>query len=167
MAIEARRTHAPPDALDLACFELAGRIYGVAIARVREILPTPPITPLPESPQMIEGIVDLRGVWVPVVELGALLASAGVAYKTGARLVVSSVGELVIGFRVDRALPVVAVSPASFEPVPELVRSLGCRIVSAAVRRPDGPPVLVLDLDVLVARIVAEGAPERSAEVAA
>ncbi|MEZ4333496.1 MAG: chemotaxis protein CheW [Myxococcota bacterium] len=167
MAIEARRAHAPQDAIDLACFELAGRIYGVAIDRVREILPTPAITPLPDAPPVIEGIVDLRGVWVPIVDLGALLAGAGATCGARTRLVVASVGELVFGFRVDRAMEVVAVSPASFEPVPELVRSLGCRIVAAAVRRAEASPVLVLDLDVLVARVVADASPERRAEVAA
>jgi purine-binding chemotaxis protein CheW len=167
METEGRRRHAPQDAIDLACFELAGRVYGVAIARVREILPTPSITPLPEAPQVVEGIVDLRGTWVPVVDLGALLADAEATCGARARLVVVSVGELVIGFRVDRAMPVVAVSPASFEPVPELVRSLGCRIVSAAVRRDEGSPVLVLDLDALVARVVADASGDRRAEVAA
>lgn len=167
MATEGRRAHAPPDAIDLACFELAGRIYGVAVERVREILPTPSITPLPEAPQGIEGIVDLRGAWVPVVDLGALLPGGEATVGARTRLVVVSVGELVIGFRVDRAMQVLAVLSTSFESVPELVRSLGCRLVSAAVRRPDASPVLVLDLDVLVARIVADAPPQRRPEVAA
>lgn len=167
MTRDDRRARAPEDAIDLACFELAGRTYAVAIGQVREILPTPTITPLPDSPRVIEGLVDLRGVWIPVVDLAAVLEGGGSPGGSRARLVVASVGELVMAFRVDRAMQVVAVSQAAFEPVPDLIRSLGCRIVSAAVRRPDALPLLVLDLEVLVARVLAEARRGEGEEVAA
>lgn len=167
MAIEDRRARAPLDAIDLACFELAGRAWAVPIGQVREIRSAATITPLPDAPRLIEGLVDLRGTWIPVVDLDALLTAGPASPAARDRLVVVSISELVIAFRVDRALPVVAVSRAAFEPVPELIRSLGGRSVSAAIRRPDASPLLVLDLDVLVARVLADAGPGRSEGFAA
>lgn len=155
------KTSASPDragtpVVDLACFELAGQTYAVAIAHVREILVTPAVTPLPESPPVIEGVIDLRGTLIPVVDLARLLVRDGQAPGSRSRTFVVAVRDFVVGFRVERATQVVAVPVASLEPVPGLARELGCRIVAAAFRRTDREPILVIDLEVLVDRVLGE-----------
>jgi purine-binding chemotaxis protein CheW len=151
------RADTASETIDLACFDLAGQTYAVAIANVREILATPAITPLPESPAVIEGVIDLRGTLIPVVDLARLLArEAPPAPGARARTIVVAVRDIVIGFRVDRATQVVAVPLPALEPVPGLARELGCRVVAAAFRRPDREPILVIDLDVLVGRVLAD-----------
>ncbi|MFO0689286.1 MAG: chemotaxis protein CheW [Myxococcota bacterium] len=153
------RGRASTETLDLACFDLAGQTYAVAIGKVREILVTPTVTPLPDAPPVIEGVLDLRGTLIPVVDLAQLLARDGQHGRGGAprsRTFVVAVRDFVLGFRVERATRVAAVPVSSLEPVPELARELGCRVVAAAFRRPEGDPILVIDLEVLVDRVLSE-----------
>ena len=142
------------DKIDFACFELAGETWAVPIANVREILATPHLTPLPDAPALIEGVIDLRGRLIPIVDLAALLAREVAAAVQRVRTVVVEVRGLVVGFRVERATQVVATSRDALERLPELTRAMGCLAVGAVIRRADRPPVLVLDLDVLIERVL-------------
>ncbi len=154
--------------VELACFELAGQTYAVPIANVREILATPRLTPLPDAPAVIEGVIDLRGTLIPVVDLESLLAREGTPSGPRSRTVVVETRGLVIGFRVDRATQVVATTTDAMEPLPELTREAGCLVVRAVVRRKDRSPILVLELDVLLDRVLRSGhAARASDEVAA
>jgi purine-binding chemotaxis protein CheW len=154
--------------VDLACFELAGQTYAVPIANVREILATPRLTPLPDAPSVIEGVIELRGALIPVVDLESLLVREGTPTGPRSRTVVVETRDLVIGFRVDRATQVVATTADAMERLPELAREVGCLVVGAVVRRKDRPPILVLDLDVLLDRVVRSGSSAcASGEVAA
>lgn len=160
--------------IDFACFELAGETWAVPIASVREILATPRLTPLPDAPAVIEGVIDLRGALIPVVDLAALLVGAGAGGCAGApavgrgRMVVVEARGLVVGFRVERATQVVSTGPESMESIPGLTREAGCRMVGAVIRRASGPPILVLELDVLIERILrGRAASPASGEVAA
>jgi purine-binding chemotaxis protein CheW len=143
--------------VDLACFELAGQTWAVPIANVREILATPRLTPLPDAPSVIEGVIELRGTWIPVVDLESLIIREGTPAGPRSRTVVVETRELVIGFRVDRATQVVATTTDAMERLPELAREVGCLVVGAVVRREDRSPILVLDLEVLLDRVVRSG----------
>lgn len=142
------------DRVDFACFELAGETWAVPIANVREILATPLLTPLPDAPALIEGVIDLRGTLIPVIDLAALLAREVAAAAPRARTVVVAVRGLVVGFRVERATQVVATSRDALERLPELTRAVGCLAVGAVIRRADRPPILVLDLEVVIERVM-------------
>ena len=154
---EATQTRTAHAKVDLACFELAGQTYAVPIARVREILATPRLTPLPDAPSIIEGLIDLRGTLIPVVDLVRLIARDGEPSGPRNRTVVVEARGLVVGFRVDRATEVVAATADSIETIPELTREAGCVVVGAVVRRKDRPPILVLELDVLIDRVLRSG----------
>lgn len=141
-------------AVDLACFEIAGQTYAVEIERVREILATPVVTRLPDAPAAIEGVIDLRGALIPVLDLAAFLAPASAPRTSGTRMFVVVVRDGLVGFRVERATHVVRVARESLEAVPGLLREAGCDAVAAAVRRDQRPPIFLLDLGVLVERVV-------------
>ena len=70
-------TALPVDALAWCTFRVAGGDYGVALARVQEVLRPLPVTRLPLGPPAIAGLINLRGRIVPVVDLRALLRPAG------------------------------------------------------------------------------------------
>jgi purine-binding chemotaxis protein CheW len=154
--------------IDFACFELAGETWAVPIANVREILATPRLTPLPDAPALIEGVIDLRGTLIPIVDLAALLARDVVSAAERGRTVVVEARGLVVGFRVERATQVVATSREALERLPELTRAVGCLAVGAVIRRADRAPILVLELDVLIERVLqARAAVPPTDEVAA
>ncbi len=59
--------------VNLACFEVKGQLYALEVTAVREIVRMQPIAPLPNAPSLIEGVVDLRGAVVPILDLSRVL----------------------------------------------------------------------------------------------
>lgn len=135
--------------VDLACFEIRGRVYGIDVLQIREIVRAQEVTPLPRAPELIEGVVDLRGAVIPVVDLGRALEGAPVA-DAGTRIAVLEVDDMVFGLRVEAAVDVLSVSAATIDEPPSLATHAGYDAVRAVVRRSDAPPVLVLSLDHLL-----------------
>jgi len=153
----------PDDGLELACFGWAGSLYAVDVTQVVEILRAPPVVPLPHAPALIEGVADLRGVVLPIVDLGRVLGGAPVGEAPGARIVVLRVDDLVFGLRVGETSEVLSLPAGHVEAVPRLAAQAGYELVRAVVRRPGGLPVLVLSLEELVARVYRSAAAEAAA----
>lgn len=135
--------------VDLACFEIRGRVYGIDVLQIREIVRSQPVTPLPRAPRLIEGVVDLRGAVIPVVDLGRALDGEPVA-DAGTRIAVLEVDDMVFGLRVEAAVDVLSVGAGMIDEPPSLATHAGYDAVRAVVRRSDAPPVLVLSLDHLL-----------------
>jgi len=141
--------------LDLACVEVHGRVYGVDVLGVREIVHDAPVTPLPKAPTLIEGVVDLRGRMLPIFDLGRALGGEPVA----GQIAVLEIGGLVLGMRVASAVDVLSVELAELQ-APAGIVGAGLGPVQGVVRRPGAPPVLVLALDSLLETVRGVSAPE-------
>lgn len=105
----------------LVVFQLAGETYGIDIACVQEIIRIQPVTRVPRTPPFVEGVINLRGRIIPVIDLrkrfGLPLAEA-----TGSsRIMVVEVGALVVGFIVDSVSEVLRLSRDNIEPTPPIV----------------------------------------------
>jgi purine-binding chemotaxis protein CheW len=135
---------------ELACFELHGQVYGVDVQQIREIVRSQAVTPLPRAPGLVEGVIDLRGTIVPVVDLGRGLGGSPCGDGPQARIAIVEVEGLVFGLRVEGASDVAAVAAAEVEEPPPLVTQTGYQAVRAVVRRDAGQPVLVLSLEHLL-----------------
>ena len=139
--------------LELACFELAEACYAVDVAQVREIARCPALAKLPHAPALIEGVADLGGVVLPILDLGRVLGLAAVSEPERARLVVLDADGLRFGLRIPPAVEVVAVPLADVEAVPALATQAGYEAVRAVVRRPNRTPLLVLSVEALLERV--------------
>lgn len=133
--------------VDLACFLLQGNVYAMDVAHVREIVHCQEVTSLPKAPELIEGVIDLRGAVVPVVDLGRVLEGEPVKETPRARIVVVEVEGLVFGTRVEAATQVLSVESLRLEEPPALATHSGYDAVRAVLRRPDEVPILVLSMD--------------------
>lgn len=133
--------------VNLACFELAGRLYALDVSHVREIVRMAEITPLPMSPALIEGVVELRDGVVPVIDLGRALGGEPCQISARARIAVLEIDELVVGLVVEQAAEVLSLDAASLVDPPSLATQAGYEAVRAVVRRPGERPVLVLSVD--------------------
>jgi purine-binding chemotaxis protein CheW len=131
----------------LGCFEVGGHTYAIDVSQVREIVRWQPVTPLPNAPELIEGVVDLRGSMVPVVDLGRALGGAPGAPGQRTRIAVTEVDGLVMGLAVDAAVEVLSVDVAHLEDPPALATQTGYDMTRAVVRRPGAEPILVLSLE--------------------
>lgn len=150
--------------VDLACFEIRGQVYGIDVLQIREIVRTQSVTPLPKAPPLIEGVIDLRGVVIPVIDLGRALGGLPVAEGSSSRIAVLEVDEMVLGLRVEAAVDVLSVVAGSVEEPPALATNAGYDAVRAVVRRKDASPVMVLSMDHLLESIYRSARPQQEVD---
>jgi purine-binding chemotaxis protein CheW len=136
--------------VSLGCFEVAGRVYAIDVSQIREVVRWQPITPLPNAPRLIEGVIDLRGSVVPVVDLARALGFGRVEPGNQTRIAITEVDGLVMGLAVDAAVDVLPLEVERLEDPPALATQTGYEVTRAVVRRADGEPILVLSLEHLL-----------------
>jgi purine-binding chemotaxis protein CheW len=112
-------------------FLVDGEEYAVDILRVREIRGVCPLTPLPNAPERVRGVMNLRGAVVPVVDLRVALGVPRAEPGKFSVIVVLTVRERLIGCLVDSVCDVLSLTPASIEENPEL--GLSARVDGALV----------------------------------
>ena len=152
--------------VELACLEVRGQVYGVDVQQVREIVRAQTLTPLPRAPELVEGVIDLRGVIVPVVDLGRALGGAPIADLAASRIAIVEIDGLAFGLRADAASEVLAVAGSDVQSPPALVAQAGYDAIRAVVRRPGLQPVLVLALESVLESVVRSGLRDGSKEAA-
>lgn len=150
--------------VDLACFEARGRVYGIDVLQIREIVRSQEVTPLPKAPELIEGVIDLRDVVIPVIDLGHALCRERTSEAGQGRIAVLEVDGMVFGLRVDAALEVISVEASHVDEPPALATHAGYETVRAVVRRAGMAPVLVLSLEHLLESVYRSALPAAGAE---
>ena len=110
-----------PDRLQLVTFELAGETFGVDVLLVQEIIRMAPVTRVPQSAPDVEGIINLRGRIVPVVDLRTRFGIERAEPTDQSRVVVLDLGGRVLGFTVDRVREVLVLDADAVEPAPEAI----------------------------------------------
>ncbi|MDF1554716.1 MAG: chemotaxis protein CheW [Deferrisomatales bacterium] len=134
------------ESLQVLCFQVGERVFAVDIMGIREILRSHVVTPVPNAPAEVAGVVNLRGQLLPVVNLHqALLHDANAGAREEAKLVVARAAGRTAGVQVDQVLEVVSVDVTELSPVPGSSTGGGGAVVAAFRRELDGRgPVVVL-----------------------
>ncbi len=127
-------------------FFLAGEEYAVDILAVREIRGLSPITPLPNTPPHVRGVMNLRGAVVPVVDLRVALRLPPSEYGRLAVIVVLAAHGRTMGFIADSVCDVVSLDPSDVESVPDFGARADSSLV-AGIGRVAKRFVLLLDAD--------------------
>jgi purine-binding chemotaxis protein CheW len=148
--------------VQLVVFELHGERFGAEIARVHEIIRPPEITRVPRAPEFVEGVINLRGRIVPVVNLRRRFGFEEEEATRATRIVVMDVASTTIGMVVDAVTEVARISLASIEPPGPIVSSLNNEFLRGIVKRADDLIVL-LDID----RVLDDKARLQTADLAA
>lgn len=121
--INKSNTDVHDDALrQLVCFKLGNEDFGVDISKVQEINRMVDITHIPQSPPFVEGVINLRGQIIPVVDLRLRfgLETAKERNKEN-RIVVIETVSAIVGFIVDEVTEVLRIKSSSIESTPEMV----------------------------------------------
>jgi purine-binding chemotaxis protein CheW len=112
------------DIVKLVGFHVGARFFGAKILTVREILRSPVIETAPNAPALIKGITRLRGVILPIIELGKLIGQAQsgpVAKRDKTWVIVAPAGNRNVGYVVDSVTPIIRVKTSAILPAPEIV----------------------------------------------
>ncbi len=126
-------------------FMVGKESFGVDIGRVQEIVTVPEITRVPDTPDFVEGIINLRGKIVSVVDLRKRLKFNCTGTDKKNRILVTEIEGKVVGLIVDEVSEVLRLNPDNIEPPPELVNSVGAEYITGVGKLVDGI-ILLLDL---------------------
>jgi len=140
----------------LVTFLLGSEEYGVDVALVQEIIRVSVITPVPRAPEVIKGVINLRGRIIPVVDLKRKL-ELGSIDETGrkARIVVVRLGARLIGLLVDGASQVLKVPMTVIEPAPEEVVEIDTHFIRGVAKLEQRLIVLIELNEILAAELQA------------
>ena len=105
---------------EFLAFKIANEEYGVDILRVQEIRSYEKPTTIANAPEHLKGVVNLRGVIVPIIDLRIKLGVAEVQYNHLTVVIVLNIGQRAIGVVVDGVSDVLTLEPSQLRPVPAL-----------------------------------------------
>jgi len=109
--------------LHLVAFELSGEEFGVDIMQVSEVIPVPRITRIPQAPECIKGLINLRGKILVVIDLNKRLGFSSKETDNLSRIIIVEIRDIVIGMLVNSVKEVIRLPLSSIEPTPEMIKS--------------------------------------------
>ena len=130
----------------LVVFLLAGESYGLDISTVQEIIPWQAVTRVPRTPSFVEGIINLRGNVIPVIDLRKRFELGQDAAQRETRIVVIEIGNLVVGLVVDGVSEVLRVTQQQVEAPPAVISGIGTEFIRGVAKTGKGL-VILLDAD--------------------
>jgi purine-binding chemotaxis protein CheW len=159
-----QRTHLPdsavpgaPDATELISFAIGSDQYGVDIMAVREIKGWSEITHLPKQPEYVRGVLNLRGVMVPIIDLRCRFGQ-GLTDATSMHIVIIvQIENRQVGLLADRVLDIVAFEKAQVQPVPRVAQHARVDFLSGLLTVESGM-IALIDLPSLLALREADAA---------
>ena len=146
-------------------FALCGEDYGIDILQVQEIKCLSRITPIPNTPRHVKGVLNLRGTVVPVIDLRTKFGLGEIEYNRFTVIIVVNVGRRVMGLVVDAVSDVLNLADSDVQAAPELGGNLDLSFVTGMARSGERL-VTLLDIDRLLREetaIPAAAAPETAA----
>ncbi|OPY04348.1 MAG: Chemotaxis protein CheW [Syntrophaceae bacterium PtaB.Bin038] len=131
-------------------FSLAGEEYGIGILKVKEIIGMMNITPVPQTPEFVKGVINLRGKVIPVVDLRLRFALEAAAYTERTCIIVVEVagtsGSVMMGIVVDAVSEVLNIRGADIENTPAFGVKLNTDFILGMAKAAGGIKIL-LDID--------------------
>jgi purine-binding chemotaxis protein CheW len=139
---------AHPDSRQFLTFRIGAEEYGLNILRVQEIRSYEPPTRVANAPAFVKGVVNLRGVIVPIVDLRIRLGQAG-EYNAFTVVIVLNVANRVVGVVVDSVSDVLELSAEEIKPRPEVAAALDARFITGLGKLGERMLIL-LDIEAMV-----------------
>ena len=133
----------------MVTFSIDEEEFGVNILKVQEIIRIMEITRVPRSPEFVEGVINLRGRVIPIVDLRRRFGLAAIAHDKDTRIIVIELNSLVVGFIVDAVSEVLRIPADTVEPTPPVAAGVDSEYISGVGKLQDRLLIL-LDLDKLL-----------------
>ncbi len=127
-------------------FELGAEQYGVNIETVESIIKMQAITGMPHAPGFVQGVTNLRGKVLPVIDLRLRFGMAPKAADKGSRIIVIGVNNTEIGMIVDGVSAVLTIADQVIEPPPPITTTVASNFITG-IAKLDDRMVILLDLD--------------------
>jgi len=142
--------HKDAELLQLVTFNIAEEEFGVDILSVQEIIRLMQITTVPRSPACIEGVINLRGKVIPVIDMRKRFNLPAIERNSHTRIIVMEFGAAkIVGFLVDAVSEVLRIPASTVESAPAVVSGVGAEYIKG-VGKLDDRLLILLDLENLL-----------------
>jgi len=132
--------------LQLVSYRIGNEEFGTDILKVREIIRTVVITKVPNSPDYIEGVINLRGKVIPIINLRTKLGVSAKENDYNTRIIVVELRNTTIGFIVDSVSEVLRIPGNIIEPCPAIVSGINSEYITAVGKLQD-KLLILLDME--------------------
>jgi purine-binding chemotaxis protein CheW len=129
--------------LQLVSFKIASEEYGIDILNVQEINKMTQITKVPNAPEFVEGVINLRGRVIPVIDLRTRLGLEKKEFDKDTRIIVVELNKSTVGFIVDAVSEVLRIPVNIIEAPPEIVSGLDSEFIKAVGKLEDRLLILI------------------------
>ena len=130
-------------------FRLSDQEYAFRIEQIQEILIPDRVTRMPQVADYIEGVSNLRGAIIPIINLRRLFDLAPKEKDAETRTIVANVGTKTIGCTVDAVTQVIRITPDQIQPAPDIVKSEGASYI-AGFAKIDARLIVLLEIEELL-----------------
>lgn len=121
----------------LVTFKIEDDEFGVDILKVQEINRMMNITRIPNAPDFVEGVINLRGKIIPVVDLRKKLGFPSKEHDKSTRIIVVELEGIVLGFIVDSVSEVLRIPSSTIEPPPSIIRGIESEFIEGVGKLED------------------------------
>lgn len=121
----------------IVIFKLKNEEFCVDIMQVLEIIRMQNITKVPDVPDFVEGIINLRGTVIPIIDLKKRLKLKLVDYNDDTRIIIIKIGNKSVGFIVDSVTEVLHVDNDSIKEAPDFIAGIGKEYIESVVSYDD------------------------------
>jgi purine-binding chemotaxis protein CheW len=130
-------------------FRLDGEDYAIAITKIQEIIVMKPITRIPQMPAFIEGLINLRGSVIPIINLRTLFGLPARELDDETRTIIVNVGDRTIGYIVDEVTQVMRIAGEQIQPAPVTITAVSKQHIAGLARLEDRL-LIILEIDRLL-----------------
>ncbi|MFD0711293.1 chemotaxis protein CheW [Paenibacillus sp. GCM10027626] len=127
-------------------FGLGQEEYGIEVDKVRTIERMSPITRVPKTPAFVKGVINLRGVVLPIIDLRGRFGLEETEPTENTRIIIVAVGDLEVGFIVDAANDVIDLDRDSIDSPPEVVGGIRAKYLHGVARIGENRLLIMLNL---------------------
>ncbi len=119
-------------------FRIGEELYGIDIMDVKEIIHLSEITPIPNAPEFVDGVINLRGKIIPIIDLGKRFNFAEKEFTEDELLlkgiIIINVNSLLIGIIIDQVNRVLAIDDKLIQPPPQMISGIGAEFVHGVAK---------------------------------
>lgn len=133
--------------LKVIVFALGEEEYGVEVDKVQTIERMLPLTRVPKTPAFVKGVINLRGVVVPVIDLRGRFNLTETEYTDNSRIIIVAVNDIEVGLIVDSANDVIDVNEDCIEDPPEVVGGIKAKYLRGVAKLENDRLLVMLNLD--------------------
>ena len=135
----------------LVTFQLGDEIYGVDLMDVKEIVKIQDVRPIPNAPYYVEGIINLRGEIIPIIDLHKRfrlksLKDEDIDPDIEGGFIILSIENNKIGIIIDRVARVVSVTADDIKDPPQMFSGIGSEYIQGVIRADNGTYLIMLDI---------------------